>query len=199
MQVSPKNESGAAPALSADVLRQMAEGLESIRKDEVTVYRGTERRAILSLASPARGRLSAHSIRLVGDCCARRGLASRHPQALKAYRGKLAGYILFEPVEVHDPTQTDQYEINWYKGNRVAFVDLLEIMQPRNLEVPQGYVSEMPVSLEQLPGAGWLIVLHSGAATVRPEKEVTPEEEEQFTATDEDLLGGTSAAAGQQG
>lgn len=83
-------------------------------------------------------------------------------QALREYRSKLAGYILFEPV-------------------------------------PKGYVFEMPVALEQLPGAGWFTVLHSGAATVRPEKEVTPEEEEQFTTTDEDLLGGPNAAAGQQG
>lgn len=46
---------------------------------------------------------------------------------------------------------------------------------------------------------GFLGEHNSAAATVRSEKEVAPEEEANFTASDEHLQGDDNAAAGRQG
>lgn len=164
----PRKKDGSAPALSPQILAQLGANLEPIRKDTQPIYRGQERVPLLSVRSPASGRFLAHAIDLIGDCSEKRRLESRYPQALRALKGGVPGYILMEPIQVHDPTAPDQYELKWYRGNQIAAIDLLEILQPRNLEVPKGFVSEMPVSLEQINTAAF-IVIHTGDATVRPE------------------------------
>lgn len=37
--------------------------------------------------------------------------------------------------------------------------------------MPKGFISEMPVSLEELPGSGPFLVIHSAEATVRSAKD----------------------------
>lgn len=167
-----RNRTAAAAPLSNTVKQQLAQNLQPIRKDEAVLYRSNERDPLVSVRSPALGHLTSHAVRLIGDCMEKRRQESRQPQALRAFKGAVPGFVIMEPVTLWDPTALDQYELNWYRGNRRATVDLRPILQPRNLEVPPGYVAEMPVSLEELPNSGWFILLHSGDAVVRLEGDV---------------------------
>lgn len=184
-----RNHDGVAPRLSPELLKQIEQSLRPINKDEVTIYRKNERPPILSLSSPARGRFSAHAIRLIGDCAKLWGQESRHPQALQAHDSDVPGFILFEPVVRYDATAPNQYPISWTDGFHRAYIELRPILQPRNLETPPGYISEMAVSLEALPSGTHYLFLHTGGAKTRPEGDLTPEEEQDFTASDEDLAG----------
>lgn len=167
----------------------MAQELKPVRKDEFVVYRGGERTPILSISAPGRGRFTRHAIRLIGDLAEEWKLDSRFPQALKAQTGGVAGYILMEPVLHYDQNAPDQYPINWARGNRLAYIDLLPILQPRNLEVSKDYVAEAPVSLEKLGNDRYYLVLHLIDIQVRREKDIAKEEEGEFEARDEDLKG----------
>ncbi len=180
--------SGNGYSLLDQTLRQkLASSLRPITKDEVTVFKGNERRPIISVESPAQARFSAHAIKLIGKCARARGLESRFPQALRALRGGVPGYLVFEPVMTYDASDSSLFELNWYDGNRVIRMNMIQLLQPRNLEVPKGFVSEMPVSLEELGGKQY-IVIHSGDAIIRDKNEITEEEERTLlTATDDDL------------
>jgi len=84
------------------------------------------------------------------------------------------GYISsWSPINLYDPDAPDQYPLNWYKGNRQANIDLLAVLQPRNLQVPPGFVFEIPVSVDELPGAGYYLLLHTGTASLRSENQVS--------------------------
>lgn len=184
--MSARNPIGAPQPLDPKLLEQLSQQVESLRKDEVTVYRGHERLSLISFAAPARGRLTRQAMKRLGDCAERRGHDSRYPAALRARKGAVAGYALFEPLTTYDQHAPDQYPIRWSKGYRQAHVDLLPILQPRNLQVPKGYVAEMPLSLEDLPnGLGWHLILHLLESHVRAVKEIPKEEEADFTNDEE--------------
>lgn len=51
-------------------------------------------------------------------------------------------------------------------------MDLLPLLQPRNMEVPQGFVTEIPITLENVNN--WSLVLHLGEASTREESEGPP-------------------------
>lgn len=196
--MSARNPNGTPQPLETRLLEQLAQDIEPLRKDEVTVYRGHERLALISFAAPANGRLTRHAMRLLGDCCQHHGLDSRFPKALRGQKGALPGFVLFEPLMTFDRHAQDQFEIKWSKGFRQAHIQLLEILQPRNLQVPKGYIAEMPLTLAKLPnGVGWRLILHLMEAHVRPVNEVPKSEEEDFINKDEDLK--ASVAASSQG
>lgn len=172
--MAPRNLKGAAPAIDMKVLEQMANSLESVKKGEERVYRGNERLPILSVSPPAYGSFSAHGIDLIQECAEKRNLESKAPQALRLHKSAVQGFLILEPLDLYDPTQEDQFEVQWSRGNQLARIDLLEALQPRNLEVPAGYVSEIPLSLQQLPRRGWYLILHTGDAHVRAEEKEGP-------------------------
>lgn len=180
----PMNQDGAAAPISAALLAEIEKGLRPIRKDEATIYRGNERRPIFSVRSPAYGYASVKAAILIGDCAVANNLESRAPEALQALGSTVPGYVIFRPVEIYDPNQKDQYPLSWRKGNRVVSVNLLEILQPRNLEVPKGYVAEMPVSIETLPSGGTYVFLHTGESVIRVER-ANEEEELNRESVDE--------------
>lgn len=172
--MAPRNLKGAAPAIDKRVLEQMAESLEVVKKGEERVYRGNERHPILSVSAPAHGVFSAHGVDLIKECAVKRKLESQVPQALRVLKSAVPGYMILEPLDHFDPTQPDQFQLLWYRGNQQATIELLEAFQPRNLEVPAGYVSEMPLSLEDLPRRGCFLILHTGDAVVRAEEKEAP-------------------------
>lgn len=177
--MSGQNTNGVAPGIPQELLKQIAESLKPIYKDQVPVYRRNERPPLVSVESPARGRFSAHGIRLVGDLAQAWGQESRYPQALRANGSDVPGFVLFEPVQLWDANAPDQYQIIWGDGFKRALIDLRPILQPRNLEAPTGFVREMPVSLHQLPTGKTYLFLHTGGSKVRAEGEVAAEEEQE--------------------
>lgn len=173
-----------AQPLSPEVLAKLAEGLQSIHRDATTIYRGNERFAFIGIGAPAYGKFSAHAISLTRRCAANRGLETTIPGALRFKKNEtLPGLIVMEPVVHFDKTQTDLYELKWYKGNTAAGIDLLPVLQPRNQVTPKGYVNEVPVTLEQLPGYNWVLVLHMENAEMRA---VDSSDSEEETAVAED-------------
>lgn len=187
--MSARNRRYQARRLSDELLQQMGQDLTPVRKDEFLVYRGAERTPIISISAPGRGRFTRHAIRMIGDLAEDWRQSSRFPQALRALRGGLASYILMEPVVTYDQHAPDQYPINWARGNRLAYIDLLPILQPRNLDVAQEYVAELPVSLEDLPNGKSYLVVDLSDVHIRREKEIPKEAEAEFEAQDEDLTG----------
>ncbi len=171
-----QNQIGKAPSLAPEVLEKIAMTLRPISKTPVTTR--NLRAPLFIMESPARGRFTALGIRLVGDLAVSWGLESRFPQALQANDSDVPGYVVFTPVALYDSQVEDQYEISWYEGFRRATMDLRPIMQPRNLEVPEGFVSEIPVSVEQLPDGKSYLFLHVGALNVRPKSEADAEDDE---------------------
>ena len=185
--MSARNPVGTPQPLDPNTLELLSRTLTPIRKDEVIVYRGAERLSIISFRAPARGRLSRHAIRLLGDCAEHYKQGSRYPGALRASQGELAGFAVFEPVAEYDAAAPDQYQIKWTKGYKQASIDLLQVLQPRNLQVSRGHVAEMPFTLESLPNnVGLRLVLHLLEAHVRVIKEIPKEEEANFTNDDAD-------------
>lgn len=200
--MSNPNQDGKAPKISADLLQQIASTLKPVKNDQA-LYRRNQRPPLLSLKSPARGRFTAHGIQLIGDLASHWEQSSRNPQALRASDSDVPGFLLLEPVAIYDSTDRDLYPITWLEGFRQASINLRPLLQPRNLEAPEGYVREFPISLLQLPGSNgkYYLFLHTADSKVRPEGEITPEEEEDFTATDDDLEGTTpvsEVASGEQ-
>lgn len=187
--MSNPNQDGKAPKISEDVLQRIASTLKPVRNDQL-LYRRNQRPPLLSLNNPARGRFTAHAIQFIGDLATYWGLDSRYPQALRAHESNVPGFLLLEPVAVYDSTDKNQYPITWLEGFRQASINLRPLLQPRNLEAPEGYVREFPVSLHQLPGSDskHYLFLHTNDSKVRPEGEITPEEED-FTAADGDGAG----------
>ncbi len=160
----------APSTLPAEVRAELAQSLEPIRKDAHVIYRRNTREAMLSVDSPGYGKFSALAVRLIGECARLRNVDTPFPQAVRIFRGKVAGYFLLEPLMQYDETDPEQYPLRWYEGNRVAKIDLLPALQPHNLDVHKGYVMEVAVTLETLPEAGPFVVLHVGEAEMRPKK-----------------------------
>lgn len=179
--MTKRNQKGKAPDLAPELLQKIASTLKPVVPDQV-IYRGNERQPLIAFNAPARGRFTAHAIRLTGELARHWNQESRHPQALRANNSDVPGFILFEPVTIYDSTQSDQFEISWSNGFKQAAINLRRLFQSRNLETPEGFVSEMPVSLLPLPTGRYYLFLHTGDATIRPEGDLTSEEEQEFTA-----------------
>jgi len=189
--VTRRNLKGVAPVLSAEVKQQLASTLEAVKKNVETIYRGTERLPILSVRSPGQAKLTAHTCRLVRTCCRQRNLETTRPAAVLVRRGSVGGYLMLEPLVKFDPNAPDQYALAWHSTKSEAYVDLLPVLQPRNLEVAAGSVMEVPVSLEDLAGKPYL-VLHLAVATTRA---VTKMSREDPAEVDEESEGDDEAEA----
>lgn len=180
--MAPRKLKGAAPVLTEALRQQLAQSLVPIRRDEVPIYRGQERRPIFAVESPAHGRGTAKTCSLIHDCSKQRNLESDKPGALRINKTAVSGYLAAEPVLKYDQFTPDLYELTWPAGRSRVDIDLLPILQPRNLEVPQGYVTEIPVSLETLNGKAYLI-LHLDAAETRTIQEMSEEQKAAMAAT----------------
>lgn len=168
MRRLPKNP----PRLPDEVLERLATSLVPLTKD-TRFTEPQKREALLSLSNPAAGRFTTDGVGLIGGACAVRGWDSRTPEALRILKGGVPGYLMMEPVLRHDPQAGDQYPLNWSAGNRRVSISLTGALAPMGLEVPEGWVWEVPVSLVDFGRPGRLIVLHIGDRTERAEKRVT--------------------------
>ncbi|HLN60921.1 MAG TPA: hypothetical protein VK464_05160 [Symbiobacteriaceae bacterium] len=163
-----KKKAVPARVLSADLLQNLVQGLKPITKDTTPVLKGKEREPMISYYSPAYGRINKGAVALVVRSAKDRKLDTSAPGALRLLNNDdVPGYIVLEPVLQYDRTAKDQYELIWSKGNSVAHIDMLTVMQPRNMEVPKGYVNEIPLSLQTLPGNSSLLILHLADAEMR--------------------------------
>lgn len=174
--MTKKNKTGMAHAVPTNVLDQIAQSLKPALKDPV-IYRRNERPPIVTSTSTCRSRFSSHGIRLIGELAFKLGQESRHPQALRAVTSDVPGYLLFEPVQIYDSNARDQYEVSWEGGYKRASLELRPLLQPRNLEAPQGFVYEMPLSLQVLRTGQSYLFVHTGEAKIRPEGEAQEEEQ----------------------
>lgn len=171
--------------LSNELLKKLAESMVPIEKDEAAVLRGNERRPLFCVTSPARGRATARAIDVIGDCADSWGLSSRHPQAMKVLEGSVKDYLVGVPVEIYHPAATDQYKINWYNGYTQAYIDLLPVFQPRNLQVPTGFVNEIPVSAQDFPDGKVYLLIHIKEGQLRTATDQDKPAEEQVAAATE--------------
>lgn len=182
--MSARKKTVEARKLGPEDLAKLAEGLQSVHRDATPVYRGNERLPILSIGSPALGRFSIHAIALTQQCSANRNLETTTPGALRIKKNEtMPGLIVMVPVLKYEKNETDLYQLRWYRGNNAASINLLALLQPRNQASPKGYVNEVPVSLEELPGNGWVLLLHMEDAEMRP-VDSTDLEEETAAAAD---------------
>ena len=139
-----------------------------VHKSETVRIKSSEREALITTQSPARGRISFHAIRLIGEAAKQRKMDSRFPGALRINRTAVAGIMLMEPVRLYDETQPDLYEIKWTQGNRAATINLIHILEPLRLTVRRGYACEIPLSLpDPVEGAPSCLVLHLHDAVIR--------------------------------
>lgn len=159
-----------APRIPGEVMDQLAAGLVPLEKDPRLLEHPSLREALLSVGNPATARFNVRSARLVGDACASRKWETKTPGAMRVLKGSVPGYLLLEPVLHYDSAAADQYQLNWSKGGRRASISLTGAFLPLGLEVPEDWVWEVPVSLEDLGKQGQMIVLHLHARTERPEK-----------------------------
>lgn len=130
------------------------------------VFRGTELGYVIVCRPPARGRLGVHMVDRLAECCRLRKMDTTAPGALRRLKGDVPGYAILEPVEQYDRRAADQHKLKWSENRQEAVVDLLPILQPINQTVARNYVSEIPVSLEQLNNQ-WFLVLHLDDAVTR--------------------------------
>lgn len=126
-----------------------------------------------------------HSLRQLRLCAERRRLETTNPPAIKIHKTALAGHLLIEPLATYDKNAPDQYEVKWLQGFRQAYVDLLPVLQPRNMEVPKGFVTEVPVLADELgPNQHYLILFLNDAVTRELDEVMEQDEaEEQIAAS----------------
>ena len=171
-----KRREVSARKLTPEMLQALAAGLKPLTRDESALVKGNEREAIIAFSCPAYGRLPKHSIRLVRAAAKQRGLETITPGALRVLKNEnLLGYLVLEPVVTYDSAASDQYQLRWERGGRVAYVEMLSLLQPRNMAVPKGFVSEIPLSMETLPtGTHPVLILHLTDAVMREVESTQP-------------------------
>lgn len=158
-----------APPIS-DVLRQeLAKGLARFQAPEAEVFKGNLTLPMVSVRPPGGGRINRMGSDLVGECARRRGHSGSTPGALRRLKSPVPGYEVFEPEVKFDETVPELYELKWDRGNAEARIDLLPMLQPKSMEVPAGYVTEIQMTLEDL-GGRYYILLHLHHAKTRPIK-----------------------------
>lgn len=164
------------PVLTEEEKRAMAETLVPILKGETPVYRGNEREALISYEAPAIGRATSHTVALVNQGAKLTGIRRAH--AIRVHESANKDIITCQLLAKYDPNASDQYKLNWYEGYRFFTVQMIEIFQPRNLQVAPGYVFEVPASLEDLPVPGpngaaktYYLMLHVGQGATRKREE----------------------------
>ena len=178
----PKND-GTPRSLSPEVLQQLLSGLKPVEKGTTPALKGNQRESMIAVIHPAYGRLPKLSIQYVRDAAKACGLKTTTPGALRAQdNDNLPSYLVFEPVQTYDETSPDQYELRWTNGNRTLYIDLMEILKPRNMVVPKGFVTEIPLALQPLPDGRALLILHLHDAETR---EITVVEREAQTGKTE--------------
>jgi len=200
VDVVERNRKFTAPALSDAVKAQIAQSMVPVRQDEVMVIRGKERTPLASVRCPALTTFLMHGAKLIRSCAKKRNLETDLPGALRIHRTAVTGYVTAEPVAKFDSNAADQYELKWDNTKTRASINLLPVLQPRNLEVAEGFVMEIPVSLEMLNNSPYL-VLHLGDAHTREEEEGPPRKKKSDTSKNTDTKSGEgkSDQAGEEG
>ncbi|HYF76523.1 MAG TPA: hypothetical protein VD973_05305 [Symbiobacteriaceae bacterium] len=153
-------------------LTLLAQSMTPARKDEAQVYRGTEQGIMASVKSPAYARLPLHTIGKIMLLAQARNLETEYPEALRFLKTALTGVFTAEPVAKYVESQTDLYELIWADDKKSAAVDLLYLLQPRNMQVAPGFVLDLPVTVRPI-GRDEFLIFHFNEGELR-EEEVGP-------------------------
>lgn len=170
---------GAVGTLPEAIRQALNQNLQPLRKDEVIIQTGNERLPIASVRSPGSAKLLMNACKAVRTSARKRSMETDAPPALRILRTTMSNYVVAEPVARYDSAATDQYELKWNDKKTEAHMDLLPLLQPRNMEVPQGFVTEIPITLENVNN--WSLVLHLGEASTREESEGPPRKQKVQT------------------
>ena len=176
--MAPRNLKRLAPPLPENVRQLLAQGLTQYQTPEAVIFKGRETLPLISLRTPAHGRINKHGAKIVGECAKKRQLSTLAPGALLRLKSPVAGYMVFEPVAKFDETVPELYELMWNRGNHEARINLLGAMQPINMEVPKGYVTEIQMTMEVIGGQYYLL-LHLHHPHTRAIQQEDEEEAEQ--------------------
>jgi len=189
-----KNRKVVAPKLTSAQIQQLAQGMAPIQNEEAV--RGQERFPIASIRHPAAARFPKHGANLIKACAGRRSLESDFPAALRFHKTGISTILAAEPLAKFDPHATDQHELKWSDDNVSALMDMLLILQPRNMEVAEGFVMEMPIALEQV-GQQWFLLFHLADAVTRVEEEGPPRKKKTGEASGDKNKGDKSGNRGE--
>ncbi|HYF79768.1 MAG TPA: hypothetical protein VD973_21880 [Symbiobacteriaceae bacterium] len=188
-----QSRKGVAPKVSDAIRAKLAQTVKAIRKDEAPVYRGNERVPIASIKR-AYATMLLHGVGLINQAGKAWGLQG-DVAALRFLKGEVAGYLLAEPLDKYDKFDPEQAELIWDADKKTTHVDMLFILQRLNKVVAPGYVSEVPLSLEDLPGHKHpYLWFHLNSAELRVEKEGTPRSKPDEDETED---AGDKANAGE--
>lgn len=129
--------------------------LARIKRSETEVYRGNERTPLLLIRSPAAGAFNARGTDRVVQVSRSRGLGTDRPNRFDIHYSAAAQAIMAVPMLVNEETEDeDLFEVKWPDSVTLANVNLIELLQPRNMAVPRGQVMEVPVRVQSVPELG---------------------------------------------
>lgn len=142
-----------------------------VKRTETEVYRGNERTPMLSIGSPARGLFNARASSRIAQIADRRSLGSQRPNRFQIHYSNSALSMVIVPMLMAETDDEDLFEVLWTDRDGRAQVNLMEVLQPRNMMVPRGQVMELPVRIEDLPTLGPCIVVDMRAPVFRTVRE----------------------------
>lgn len=154
-------------------LTLLAQSMTPARKDEAQVFKGTEQGIMASVKNPAYARLPLHTVAKIMLLAKTRKLETEYPEALRFHKTALTGVFTAEPVAKYDEAQTDLYELKWNDDKKSAAVDLLPLLQPRNMEVAPGFVNDVPITIRAIGKVDFMI-FHFNEGELREEEEGPP-------------------------
>lgn len=143
-----------------------------VKRSETEVYRGQERLPLLSLRSPAYGFFSSRGTERMVQVCAARGLGTNRPNRLEIHYSNTARAIIGVPMIVTDAADDeDLFEITWNESQGRAAINLLELLQPRNMTVPRDQIMELPISVREVSNLGHCLVIDMSEPVYRSVRE----------------------------
>lgn len=146
--------------------------LQRINRTEAEVYRGNEKTPTLTLKSPAYGIFNSRGTERVTKVSTVRGLGTAKPNRFELYYSNSSRTIIAVPQLVTEATDDeDLFEVLWSDVQGRATVNLIELLQPRNMTVPQGQVMELPVRVEEIEALGTCLVVDMSEPVYRQVRE----------------------------
>jgi hypothetical protein len=162
-----------APKLTAEEYALLQQTMTPARKDESQVVKGTQQGIMASVRSPAYARLPLLTVGKLMLLAKNRKQETEYPEALRFHKTALTGVFTAEPVAKYDESQTDLYQLTWSDDKKTASVDLLPLLQPRNMQVAPGFVNDVPITVQSINKAEYLI-FHFNEGELREEEEGPP-------------------------
>lgn len=143
-----------------------------INRKETEVYRGNERKAMLSVGAPAYGTFNAKGTQRLDQISASRKLGTTRPNRFELHYSNAARAIVAVPLAVTEETDDeDLFEVVWNESEGRAAVNLIELLQPLNMTVLKGQIMELPVRTEEVPPLGQCLIIDMSEPAYRTVKD----------------------------